>query len=1665
MSSVVFNSFKQRYLNGEVPHDDVWKFIPVNKLFTQKFGQDEFPLEQYRDLNDFYKHDSSAMDNSYFEGIRRDIFWYKPADTDEIHKPMFITSGSLGEKGKYDKRSNWEDFQQTVYMQDISSNSSISSYLASGGFYYIRTKDELRWFAARANTGNNRIIGVLGDGIDGVIRGQIGADENYPFQGVFDGNGHTMNDLAIVCDNDDNGIVGVLGQDGVVKNFRLKNSKHGVNLLCEKRIDINHIKNDGRDINAGILVGRNYGRIENIDASTLESFKFSGFVPQVYSVTNKADDYKDFYKTVRQKYDNGENFYYLNSWCINSPGNICPYVGYFAEGLFAQSARGFSKDENGNIGVAAIEYAPALKSKYNAGLCDVHIDFSQSCSELAIYIKYNNKSPAPTGRTDIWQDQRSDVPWGTNGVLFLSYTTTDEKGKKVKYVVEINCTCYDKKSGTGKRRYHLHAGHYNYKQDLKMHVVGPDDEDPYASAKYDDEACFMQAYVDGSTKYYLPLLKVFDNGDVVGEEEFQELADEDFEISDDDIRVFSEDGVPAKITAKNITSIYQAPRNLDVSSAVWSTIFYRPSFRGGKIDFVYIDTQNVSHNYHVNVENKAWTEKVNPGDEDVDDDEKIYYLKKVISNLKVYDEEGNEVSRPSGNVFDKLIANKIADDLQVWQFTEWQSSGGATHYSGTVICDEDDDDFWEDYFRNRTKNGDKLWDWLEDDVHQYDFVKNNDDAKRSEATIDAVLLTLSRFQYRPFVHAEPSFNTTTKVGKTSVMVNAGSTLGVIQNWYMSQNGNDEEAAKSDAIARISQCAKQYIDNPNYYGMDRNGLWTTNCLRPDPEDDSWKSLTANRESWNSTLNFNWNLMQSMFDTGHGWFDEMKKYAELDDGLDPAYYDKDLDFADEWYEDADTPHALLNKPIRMHNMARAAYYVSPIAGANYGRIRNVIVSSTRENVGNFVGFVGSLAGKQERGAVQSAHVYAEDNFTYWQDAPVEPTRDPYVTEEDYLKAVDKYQQDLENYNFQVRYKQTPIMPSAVSEAVQSLGDNPDDDVSEWYYYPASVVDLIDDAFVKELLTIKPGTTNVLTEHSGFYIDTYLADYGAKMYADKETEYIIERENGASAKYKVQEVTQNPNYIFEKRFWECSKPMRDFTSAWYDDYKTTATEHYDDVITFALRPIFNAGGLFGKIVPTYNMNKIELTGGSVTGTQISNVDVHYVLKDPTPQRNIDTEGKVQYNTKDIHDTYGAIAGLVDFQTSEVGRFSNGIKNAVNLTTINISAEGNTTDAYPITPFGFFYYQPTEINSVRATYTSPRQKNGDHCGEYTDTTWAFDAPISVNNVVHWSMNNYAQAAVNQSSAAFFDIASLTGSNLTWGVNKPEVAKQYMQKISEKVFLPISGVNGFAVNCNTDTLAYCNPAAIDIFKSGRGIYSIQSVFGSNTLFEPAMPSASTGNMASAAQECLIYGKTRFYSMNREPLSAHSQQFHKTTEYTPVNVDCLRDPGVFHDNDFDDLYFDYTYSSTTSFVDDWTFTHNVIFTSALKDKDAGKPVTMNEKATLGYVFRDPHNYSADGFWYNYNYLHIGNSVSPKYIREQTKVPGSVLHTSACSGAYYNEDGELVSANGNHAFGGLLVLDGNDRTVMFIDNISGAKIDGGTWNLACEPCTYQNSRGGLLLEVK
>lgn len=1238
---------------------------------------------------------------------------------------------------------------------------------------------------------------------------------------------------------------------------------------------------------------------------------------------------------------------------------------------------------------------------------------------------------------------------------------------------------------------------------------------------------------------------MFDNGTANSDEDgdAEEVSDDDFEISESDIKVYTEDGVPAKIIAQDISVMEYAPRNKDVSSAVWKGLTWRAQIEKG----LYVFTGSVQN--------------MEPGSSD---DQKIYsyyfafyaqetdpihkrlpiaanntdyvHLSQAIEMLNVQwpDNESNgngwctnlndgyethssttkadttntvrwcvfegelsreemekkittadaEITADSSKRYSSYgfvdisaktslkfsmqsdVALQILEDAKqskpemiTYKFV---SGGGPDHYSSYIIVDEDDVSDIQRYLKKRSPT------WVNgvtyDGTHKYDILINSDGGIRSEGSITLSLLTLERFQYRPFVHASQSDDIRGNRGKYKGMklvdegsIFPGAMFGNVSASYWKNkfdNKNENKSAASAlALKYFTDAAKPYIRNPNYYGLDVNGYWTSNCVRRDPEDYRFAGLTGSTsEAYISTLNFNWNIMRRMFDTENMYYDKMAKYDAINDPepwrLDGCYFqDSDGDFHKVSVLDAndkdcacsDLPHAILNKPLKMNNMARAAYYISPIVGSNFGRIQNVVVSSERTNVGNFVGFVGSIAGKQERGLVQDCSVYAKDRFKYFEYLPSKPDYNT-MDESAFSAAMAEYDDKCKNYNYYVRYKATPILPNAVSEAVTTLSDNPDDDWTDYEYYPKGSEAYIDETKVNNYVG------NGKSDYSG--LAAYYRSIGV-------TKYIKAATNTEEAVY-FKTYKENPDYIYDKSFFDASAPIRAFTSAWYDDYDVTAKNVMDDVVTYQLRPIFVAGGMFGKVVPSHNPNNLDVSGLTmVSGTKMNNCNVHYILEDRMAESAISNLPDLQTHTKDIHDAFGSIAGMFELQTSEVGNVQNGMMNKVRLENINVSGEGNTQ--LSILPFGFFVYQPNELNSMVATKDSPRKKGASWAGEYTETTYAIDLPLKIDGYMSNTLNNDAFAPVQHSSAAFFNL------------NKNNVEGKGGTISGENVKPIFNGalsgcISPHNVNINTSALTYYNVSSLTIKHDGKDVArTLDGIFGSYTTFKPALP--LTGKPDKNVFEELenIY-PTRTYEVGHTEL--RDNRFTQYTNFAPINIDCLRNSEIFKKTQLPDIYFDYTYSSTSSFIDDWTFKQNVKFTSALdadKFNRGVKPNDMNIR--LGYVFRDDLNHSGQGFWYNNNYLHLGDSVSPKTIRTILS-QNEHLKTSGCAGYYYDDYGELVSADDKHKFAGMLVLDSQDRTVMYIDNTMGASIDDGcSYNLMCRNVCYDGTSGGMLLEVK
>jgi hypothetical protein len=163
-------------------------------------------------------------------------------------------------------------------------------------------------------------------------------------------------------------------------------------------------------------------------------------------------------------------------------------------------------------------------------------------------------------------------------------------------------------------------------------------------------------------------------------------------------------------------------------------------------------------------------------------------------------------------------------------------------------------------------------------------------------------------------------------------------------------------------------------NPLYYGVDSEGEFTTRCIGPSDKKQNY-----------STINYNSNLIVKSY--GHG-----------------VYYNTKLEPS---FENA-------RCSLRLHPMARAAYNVGTLVGANFGTIRNAKIVANVKNTSNFVGFIGGIAGKQAQGDLYNISVYMNNDLTY--DLGTQPLNGDVVY-----------------------YKQTPILPDKIYQEFNSIVPN--------------------------------------------------------------------------------------------------------------------------------------------------------------------------------------------------------------------------------------------------------------------------------------------------------------------------------------------------------------------------------------------------------------------------------------------------------------------------------------------------------------------------------------------------------------------------------------------------------------------------------------------------
>lgn len=389
MESFVFNTFKEKIVNGEITANDNWRLYPVKKSFTADNEYLKYITSSY-DLKTLH---SGCLDKiptlgSHLTTMHPVTYVYKPmTNTDKSDEPDYIDESNFDVfkkrystidtpvdhlsalffnlSGAYNKVDHWED------ILDKYGNPTGEQKPVFKGFYYIRTAEELQWCADKVNGEsegtklsqyNNEINIVLGDNIGlpdkkvlsynaaKIITTPIGKYSDRPFNGIFFGNGYKFQNLLIDCGHNINGIFGIIGKYGIVAGARINGSYN--TLLCKKQINLNHLKTDSCDIDAGFLCGKNYGTITECDI--FGKFNISGFYPAMYSMWNKTESSGAF----GHPYD---NVFYPDYMCFNNLGNIIPYIGYFNEGVFA-SISGVKMNFNNDVGEIIPSYQQFWKT-------------------------------------------------------------------------------------------------------------------------------------------------------------------------------------------------------------------------------------------------------------------------------------------------------------------------------------------------------------------------------------------------------------------------------------------------------------------------------------------------------------------------------------------------------------------------------------------------------------------------------------------------------------------------------------------------------------------------------------------------------------------------------------------------------------------------------------------------------------------------------------------------------------------------------------------------------------------------------------------------------------------------------------------------------------------------------------------------------------------------------------------------------------------------------------------------------------------------------------------------------------------------------------------------------------------------------------------------------
>lgn len=328
MDSFIFNEYTKRLLNGEVNSSQVWNFLPVNRKFIEPFENcSSMEFRQFRTTADIacYSADGYTTQReeflkteSYDENERKSMYdvlsSYNGIVNVTISDVKFKRDSDLESKPLYIDDSVTDKELQELY--NITLNDTHKLY-QKDGFYFVTKVSELNWLSNRCKFNNTFNI-CLGDNLVGETFTRCIGTYDYPYQGTFDGAGYYISSCDIQVTKDLNGVIGVLGNNGVVKNVRIADmSFNDKNLLTTS-----YAQKYNSNINVG-FVAKNYGNV--YDVSSIGTNYVYGLSPAYYFVSNTTDD--------KNASNDGNGYTYGSAYLIKHPGWASTDVRLYSNGI------------------------------------------------------------------------------------------------------------------------------------------------------------------------------------------------------------------------------------------------------------------------------------------------------------------------------------------------------------------------------------------------------------------------------------------------------------------------------------------------------------------------------------------------------------------------------------------------------------------------------------------------------------------------------------------------------------------------------------------------------------------------------------------------------------------------------------------------------------------------------------------------------------------------------------------------------------------------------------------------------------------------------------------------------------------------------------------------------------------------------------------------------------------------------------------------------------------------------------------------------------------------------------------------------------------------------------------------------------------------------------